>query len=89
MGMWRPFLDFFMAPRKLLDQEKVRQRVLELYHEGKLGYEAIGKDPGVQRSKSTVQSIIKAFKDRSSVADRPRTGRPSALTKRYQFLHEL
>ena len=70
-----------MAPRKLADQEKVRQRVLELYREGKLGYEAIGKDPGVQRSKSTVQSIIKQFKDRPTVADRPRPGRPSCLNK--------
>ena len=60
-----------MAPKKLQDQEKVRQRVLELHREGLLGYAAIGKDPGVQRSKATVQSIIKNFAGRDSVKDLP------------------
>ena len=71
-----------MAPKNMNEQEKVRQAVLRLHALGGMSLGAIGKHPEVQRSKSTVQYISKAFSQRNEVTDKNRYGRPYKMGKR-------
>ena len=65
---------------RLHDTETRRRRVLELYHGGGLSLAQIGAHPDVQRSKATVQSIVKVFKNRNTMETAPKSDRPSVLT---------
>ncbi len=71
---------------KKFEKEKTREFVLDL-HRLKKTYNHIMAE--VERvfkrkiSKSTVQYIIKNFKGRASVAERPKSGRPTKMSNQY------
>jgi hypothetical protein len=83
----------------LVEQERVRLAIFRLKETTKMSLAQIGKPlqaftvilqflsignhPEVQRSKSTVQSILKRFHDRDNVKDLPRTGRPMKFSPRF------
>ena len=75
---------FAMPPKNLVDQERVRARILELHAAGK-GYGEIARHADVNRSRATVQSIVTRFGNREEVADKPRPGRPSKMNARCIF----
>ena len=76
------FLRHLMAPKHSLAHfqaiarsERVRKRVLELYHEGGRSLAQIPAHPDVLKSKSTVQYMVKAFLARPTMEDKKRTRR--------------
>ena len=71
-----------MPPKLVWDKHRVREKVLNLYLEGGKSLAAIASHPEVQRSRATVQSIIKTFKNRETFLDKKRSGRPPRLGKR-------
>ena len=64
-------------------KEMNRFKVLEM-HRARQGYGAIANALGL--SKATVQSIVLRFKDRNSVVDEARSGRPSKISAQYVFV---
>ncbi len=95
------FLRFLrpMAPKskeailmKKFEQEKKREFVLDLWRQGKsYGYIAteVAKVFKGPCSRSTVQSIVRYFKDRPTVAQRSSGGRPSKMTAQYACFDSL
>ena len=97
---WRPASDFVcMAPKvneaKLMRQfekEKRREFIIDLWKQKK-SYAQIAK--AVTEvfkgpcAKATVQSVIKVFKDRPTVCDKRRSGRPPKMSKQYALLKQF
>lgn len=76
--------DALVAAR--LERERLRSEVLKRHRLG-FGYGKISKDLtqelGRNVSKSTVQSIVRQFKDRPSVVECAKKGRPTKMTPQY------
>ena len=78
-----------MAAPKIHHSEEIRQKVVELHQAGK-GYGNIASNLNLLiiliaqlvMKKSTVQSIIKKFKNTGSITDLPKSGRPKLLGDR-------
>jgi hypothetical protein len=71
------------------EQEKLREFVIGLHKAGKsYGYICIEAEKLFKRRipKPTVQSIVKNFKDRSSMAEKPKKGRNRIYTAQYACL---
>ncbi len=68
-------------PRSKEIQEQVRNKKVDLYQSGK-GYKAISKALGLQRT--TVRAVIYKWRKRVTVANLPRSGRPTKITPRVQ-----
>ena len=68
--------------RKQFEEEKLRDKVLELWRKGGMSLQQIADHEEVKRSKSTVQYIIKRFKDRRTTQTLAKVGRPCKSTRR-------
>ena len=78
-----------MPPKTLVDrihrqveQEQLRSRVLALYRAGNMSLAQIAGHPEVQKSRSTVQSIIRNFNNRVTTERKKGSGRRSKISKR-------
>ena len=71
--------------RAKVEQERIRQKVLELHQAGGLTLKQIADHPEVRKPKSTVQSIISAFSGQESMQDKPGAGRPKKFTSWCDF----
>lgn len=66
-------------PRSKEIQEEMRKKVIEIYQSGK-GYKTISKAVGLQQT--TVRAIIHKWRKLGTVANLPRSGRPTKITPR-------
>lgn len=64
-------------PREELSQE-LRRQIVTLYDEKGKSYREIAKQLG--RSRSTIQSVVRNYRINKTVASKPRSGRPKALS---------
>ncbi len=70
-------------PRSKDIQEQMKNKTVDMYQSGK-GYKAISKVVGLQRT--TVRAIIHKWRKLGTEVNLPRSGRPTKITPRAQWL---